>query len=301
MSRRYTQRGGDLEGVKEFLNSNSIVAKVAFILLILIVFVILIRIGTNIISYIFSPSPNPFLFNGMIDAKQGMIIAQNPSDSGSIPIMRSVDETRGIEFTWSVWIYIDDFNYKRDEYKHVFHKGNNNINLDETSDRPIGLNYPNNAPGLYITPEINNLLVIMNTFDVINEEVLVKDIPINKWVNVVIRVDKNNQLDVYINGVLTKRHMLKGIPKQNYGDVYVSQNGGFSGYTSCLRYFDSAIGTNKIQSIIDSGACLNMLNESDVSQQPRYLSTRWYFAGANDMYNPRKQPTYNPDTHTNSA
>jgi hypothetical protein len=301
MSRRYTQRGGDLEGVKEFLNSNSIVAKVAFILLILIVFVILIRIGTNIISYIFSPSPNPFLFNGMIDAKQGMIIAQNPSDSGSIPIMRSVDETRGIEFTWSVWIYIDDFNYKRDEYKHVFHKGNNNINLDETSDRPIGLNYPNNAPGLYITPNINNLLVIMNTFDVINEEVLVKDIPINKWVNVVIRVDKNNQLDVYINGVLTKRHMLKGIPKQNYGDVYVSQNGGFSGYTSCLRYFDSAIGTNKIQSIIDSGACLNMINESDVSQQPRYLSTRWYFAGANDMYNPRKQPTYNPDTHTNSA
>lgn len=301
MSRRYTQRGGDLEGVKEFLNSNSIVAKVAFILLILIVFVILIRIGTNIISYIFSPSPNPFLFNGMIDAKQGMIIAQNPSDSGSIPIMRSVDETRGIEFTWSVWIYIDDFNYKRDEYKHVFHKGNNNINLDETSDRPIGLNYPNNAPGLYITPEINNLLVIMNTFDVINEEVLVKDIPINKWVNVVIRVDKNNQLDVYINGVLTKRHMLKGIPKQNYGDVFVSQNGGFSGYTSCLRYFDSAIGTNKIQSIIDSGACLNMLNESDVSQQPRYLSTRWYFAGANDMYNPRKQPTYDPATHTNSA
>ena len=237
----------------------------------------------------------------MIDAKQGMIIAQNPSDSGSIPIMRSVDETRGIEFTWSVWIYIDDFNYKRDEYKHVFHKGNNNINLDETSDRPIGLNYPNNAPGLYITPNINNLLVIMNTFDVINEEVLVKDIPINKWVNVIIRVDKNNQLDVYINGVLTKRHILRGVPKQNYGDVYVSQNGGFSGYTSCLRYFDSAIGTNKIQSIIDSGACLNMLNESDVSQQPRYLSTRWYFAGANDMYNPRKQPTYNPDTHTNSA
>ena len=108
MSRRYTQRGGDLEGVKEFLNSNSIVAKVAFILLILIVFVILIRIGTNIISYIFSPSPNPFLFNGMIDAKQGMIIAQNPSDSGSIPIMRSVDETRGIEFTWSIWVYIKD-------------------------------------------------------------------------------------------------------------------------------------------------------------------------------------------------
>ena len=297
----YRQRGGDyLDGTKEFLDSNSIVAKVAFILLVLIVFVFLIRVGSSILSYIFSPSPNPFLFNGMIDAKQGMVIPQNPAESDSVPILRSVNETRGIEFTWSVWIYIDDFNYKRDEYKHVFHKGNNNINLDEDSG-PVGLNYPNNAPGLYITPHVNNLLVIMNTFDVIKEEVLVKDIPINKWVNVIIKVDKNNQLDVYINGVLTKRHMLKGVPKQNYGDVYVSQNGGFSGYTSCLRYFDSAIGTNKIQSIIDSGACLNMINESDVSQQPRYLSTRWYFAGANDMYNPRKQPSYDKDTHTNSS
>tara|TARA_B100000902_G_scaffold364959_1_gene385406 strand:- start:1472 stop:2374 length:903 start_codon:yes stop_codon:yes gene_type:complete len=300
MRQQYTQRGGSLEGTKEFLNSNSIVAKAAFILLVLIVFVVLIRIGINILYYIFTPSTNPFLFNGMIDAKQSMVIPQNPSNSNAIPIMRSVDKTEGIEFTWSVWIYIDDFNYKRDEYKHIFHKGNNNINLNEDSG-PIGLNFPNNAPGLYITPDINNLLVVMNTFDIINEEVLVKDIPINKWVNVIIRVDKNNQLDVYINGVLTKRHILRGVPKQNYGDVYVSQNGGFSGYSSCLRYFDSAIGTNKIQSIIDSGACLNMLNGTDTTQQPRYLSTRWYFAGANDMYNPRQQPTYDPATNTNKA
>ena len=274
-----------VSGTREFLNSNSVIAMVAFIILVLIVFVIALRIGTSILDYIFSPSSNPFLLTGMVDAKKMIRIPQNPNASGAIPIMRSKDEIHGMEFTWSVWIYIDDFGYKRDEYKHIFHKGNDDINV---TNPPIGMNYPNNAPGLYITPYTNNLLVVMNTFDVINEEVLVKDIPLNKWVNVIIRLNKNNQLDVYINGTLTKRDMLSGVPKQNYGDVFVSLNGGFSGYTSCLRYFNEALGTNQINNIVDKGACLNMEEDNNLKSMPHYLSTRWYFAGAGDMYNPDK-------------
>ena len=63
-------------------------------------------------------------------------------------------------------------------------------------------------------------------------------------------------------------------------------NGGFSGYTSELRYFDSAIGTNHIQSIVDSGPNMKM-NGNDMSQsKPQYLSSRWYFSGTADTYNP---------------
>ena len=57
---------------------------------------------------------------------------------------------------------------------------------------------------------------------------------------------QNQTIDVYINGVLTKRHILSGVPKQNYSDVHISQNGGFGGYLSSLRYFNYAINTNKI-------------------------------------------------------
>jgi len=277
-----------VQGTKDFLNSNSLIAMLAFIILVLILFVFALRVGTNILDYLFSPNPNPFLIKGMVDAKQLIKISQDPGVSGSVPIMRSKNEMDGMEFTWSVWIYIDDFNYKRDEYKHIFHKGNDDINV---TNPPIGMNYPNNAPGLYITPYTNDLLVVMNTFDVINEEVLVKDVPLNKWVNVILRLDKNHQLDVYINGTLTKRHLLAGVPKQNYGDVYVSLNGGFSGYTSCLRYFSSALGTNQINNIVDKGACLQM-EEQDLKQMPHYLSTRWYFSGANDMYNPNSGPEF---------
>lgn len=270
-----------LSGTTDFLESNSIVAKFAFLLLMLILFVLLLRLGTSLLSFIFSPSPNPILLNGMVDAKQFIRIPQDPSVKGSIPILRSDNATEGLVFSWSVWINITDLQYRENEYKHIFHKGNDNINVTNV---PIGMNQPNNAPGLYIAPSTNDLVVVMNTFESINEEVIVKDIPLNKWVNVIIRVDDQHKLDVYINGRLVRRHILPSVPKQNYGDVYVSMNGGFSGYTSCLRYFNTAIGTNEIQSIIDKGPCLNVLSGNNaLDAKPRYLSTRWFLAANNDI------------------
>ena len=195
---------------KEFLESNSIVAKFAFLLLVLILFVFALRLGTSILNYIFSPSPNPILINGMIDAKQMMVIPQDPSTNGAVPIMRSQNARDGLVFTWSVWVYIDDLQYRQNEYRHVFHKGNDNIN---TTKVPIGMNQPNNAPGLYIAPDTNAFIIVMNTFNKINEEILIPDIPINKWINVIIRVDEQHKLDAYINGRLVKRHILGGIPK----------------------------------------------------------------------------------------
>ena len=125
----------------------------------------------------------------------------------------------------------------------------------------------------------------MNTYDVINEEVKIPDIPINKWINVIIRC-KNKNLDVYINGIITKSVQLLGVPKQNYGDVYVAMNGGFSGYLSSLKYYNKALGTNDIQSLVDNGPCIKLEDNSALtSKDNSYLATRWYFAGAKDGYN----------------
>lgn len=269
-----------LEGSNDFLKSNSLVAKFAFLILALILFVMALRLGSSILGWLLSPSDTPILINGMINSKQLMRIPQDPNLSGSIPIMRSKNDTYGLEFTWSVWIFVDDFAYKQNDYKHVFHKGNDGINM---TTQPTGLNFPNNGPGLYIAPHTNNLVVVMSTFDEPMEEVVVKDLPLNKWVNVIMRVSEQHKLDVYINGVLAKRHILQSVPKQNYGDVFVSMNGGFSGYTSDLRYFDKSLGTSKIQSIVDNGPNMKMVDGTDMTgSKPQYLSTRWYFSRAED-------------------
>ena len=273
-----------INGTKEFLSSNSMIAKFSFLLFVIIIFVTLLRLGSTLLASLFSPSSNPILINGMIDSQQMQVIPQNPSEPGSIPVLRSQNDSDGMEFTWSVWIFIKDLNNKRDEYKHIFHKGNDDINIvnDETNinhNLRVGLNQPNNAPGLYITPYTNDLAIIMNTFDKINDEVIIKGIPLKKWINVIIRLNKQNQLDVYINGTITKRHILQGVAKQNYGNVYVSMNGGFSGNTSDLRYFNSAISTNKIKKIVEKGPNTKVSGVSDMSKSmPYYLSTQWYLS-----------------------
>lgn len=271
-----------VSGTKEFLSSNSIVAKFAFLLLVLFVFITLLRLGATALGWLLGPSDNPRLIKGMIDAKQMVTIPQDPKLKGSIPVLRSRDQRDGIEFTWSVWLYINDLVYKEGQYRHVFHKGNDNISFGGDN---IGMNFPNNGPGLYLGPKENTLVVVMNTFENIGEEIVIENIPVKKWVNVILQCDGHN-LDVYMNGTLARRHILNGVPKQNYGDVYVAMNGGFDGYISELQYFNSDIGLARINAIVSAGPNMKMNDTNMTESAPHYLSTRWYYSGFNDGYNP---------------
>lgn len=269
-----------VNSTKQFFDSNSLIAKFAFILLILFLYIVLLRIGITILGWFYSQSNgSPKLIDGMVDARQLIVIPQDPSQSGAITIERSVNATDGIEFTWSVWIFIDDLTYNSGKYKCVFYKGNDSI-------QETGLNFPNNAPGLYIAPNTNDLVVIMNTFNVINEQITISDIPLNKWVCVILRCE-NTKLDIYINGLIAKSHVLSGVPKQNYGEVFVAMNGGFSGNISDLRYFNHGLGIGEIQQIFKKGPNTRLLGSLKNGQKNSdYLSMRWYFYGEGDQYNP---------------
>lgn len=266
-------------GINGFLESNSLVAKFAFLLLVLFCFIILLRVGISVMAYFFKPSESPHLIDGMVDATQMIVFEQDPSSNGGTTIYRSVNAKDGIEFTWSTWLFIDNLQTNSGIYKHVFSKGNSNL-------QDNGLIFPNNAPGLYIAPNTNALVVMMNTFNVINEEVVIPDIPLNKWLNVIIRC-QNTTMDVYINGTIARSIDLVGVPKQNYGDVYVAMNGGFAGSISNLWYYNYALGTSAIQKIANDGPNTTMIGANGMNDRnTNYLSLRWFFYGAGDAYNP---------------
>ena len=118
----------------------------------------------------------------------------------------------------------------------------------------------------------------MNTFSVLQEKIIIPDIPLNKWVNIILRC-QGTTLDVYINGSIAKSHLLHGVPRQNYGNVFVGMNGGFSGNISNLSYYNYALGTDKISQIQTVGANTTMIGGEggmDITT-PDYLSLRWYF------------------------
>jgi hypothetical protein len=265
---------------QSFSDSNGLVTRFSFLFMIVVAFIILLRVGISMVTYFFKPSDSPLLINGMIDAKQQRTITQDPTNPASITIGRSDNAIDGIEFSWSVWIYINNLDYKNEQYRHIFHKGNKDLTKKYPDDKGVvGLNFPNNAPGLYIAPGTNKLVVMMNTFDVINEEIDIPNIPINKWVNVILRC-RNTFLDVYVNGTITRSVELTGVPKQNYGDVFVALNGGFDGYISNLQYYNYSLGTTGINKVVSNGPNLNMVASDNsiglTTKNVKYLATRWF-------------------------
>jgi hypothetical protein len=224
---------------------------VVFLILVFICFWILLSLGSYLLSAIVEPN-DPYLIDGVYTASNGGNIIVQP------PVQRSDNEMSGIEFTWSVWMQITTLDSVSNlKYKHVFSKGdNNNTELDS-----LGAFRPNNAPGLYIdttttsTDDSYKIVVIMNTFEMITEQIIINNIPLRKWIHVIIRVE-GNFLDVYVNGTLAKRIVLSSVPKQNDGSVYICQNGGFSGFLSNLRYYRNALEPGDILNITNGGPSL---------------------------------------------
>jgi hypothetical protein len=255
-----------------FLQSNTLIAKFAFLILVLIGFMILLNLGVKIIAYFTKPSGDPKLVNGTMNAANEVVIPQDPKNSQSIPILRSNNQNKGLEFSWSLWMYINDTS-KTPKFSHVFNKGNATYDTN-------GIATVNNGPGLYIENENNNLIVVMNTVDVNDpvEVLVVKDIPLRKWFHCVIRIE-NTDLDVYINGTIVARAQMQDVPKQNYENVNICKNGGFNGNIADLQYFDKAISIFQINNIVAWGRNASSANENasgDATGFPYYLSNLWY-------------------------
>lgn len=205
-------------------------------------------------NYLASKKNSPIFLKKPIHATKGKVIK-----SEKIPVM--VD---GTEYTYSFWIFVNNWNYRNDKPKHVLHRGDSQCK--------------NANPSVWLYPNTNKLMIRfqtygeqgtdaqvdnsnlypkypMNTMNPITDKSLmegrnnfvcdVRNIPLQRWVNVSI-VLWNRTSDIYINGKLNRSCVLAGVPKLNNGNVYIGQFGGFDGLVSKLRYYNKALDPNQI-------------------------------------------------------
>lgn len=289
-------------GLREFMESNSLVAKFAFILMVFIVFSVAVKISIIGLSYLLLPSMSPYVLNGTANTEDlVMVVSQDPSQKDSVFIARSMNEDGGLEYTWSTWFFVNQVPLEKGKWSRIFSKGGEGSKSSNN-----GIYYPNNAPGLYIrfsnditvtNPDrtdagVNvSLLALVDVTgksdksgkDNLHEQLIMTDIPMKKWVNAVIRVT-NNVIDLYVNGRLAQRRKTAGIPLQNYGKVNIGESKPkhrFSGYISTIQYFNYSIGANKIKSIVDEGPNMKMVTSSggdtnSTKNVGTYLSNLWY-------------------------
>ena len=263
------KRENNITNIKKSFNNSSteeesgksmlwFIVKVVIMILVLIAIFYIAKYLIN--RYQNASANTPYLLSSSKNAMHALVISQDSTSVNYIPINKS-DGQDGIQFTYGFWFLIEDFDYKKDEWKHIFHKGNSS-------------SYPNRAPGVWIHPNKNAVRVYMNTLDNILEYVDVDNLPSRKWIYMNIILNNKN-LDLYINGYLKIRKELSSIPKQNDGDFWVNMFGGFNGYVSNIRYYSYAIDFNEINKMINAGPSIN--NCIDTGEIPPYLDDNWWF------------------------
>jgi hypothetical protein len=277
----------------EQLNSGSkpgIVQQILFAVALIVVLYLVLLFVEVIYKYINRLSMNrtqllPYTYN--IEDKS-INIPQNPNTRDAKPVNLSDNERTGIEFSYSFYLNVNPGAF-RQEYglNHIFHKG-------------FSGQFPLLAPGVYMRSDTNTLRVYMNTYKTWNNYVEVENIPVGKWVHIVV-VCNDNSLEVYVNGNLAKKLPFEGYaPYQNFEDICcfsqrritlkksivpsVDENGFdvfgcVKGQLSRLNYFSYALCYAEIQQLLNEGPSSKMDSSLMTGNVPPYLDDTWWSQG----------------------
>jgi hypothetical protein len=166
-------------------------------------------------------------------------------------------------FAYSIWFYINDFNYRYGSPKVIFGRmsapstsGNGSVN---------GINGLDPCPSVVLGSVENNLEVSLGCYPGINQQPTttggttvvhtckVANIPIQKWVNLIVSV-YGRSMDIYIDGKLVRTCLLPGVASvNNNANVYITPNGGFEGWTSKFQYYPNSLNPQEAWNIYAQG------------------------------------------------
>jgi hypothetical protein len=177
------------------------------------------------------------------------------------------DVANSSNFTYSIWFYINDWNYKYNNNKVLF--GRMGGLSDSIGTSVSGISGANPCPVAILGSIENNLSILLSCYpgsdvvpstdQVVNSDgtivhtCTVSNIPIQKWVNLLIS-SYGRTLDVYLDGKLVSTCVLPGVAKINQdASVYITPSGGFSGWTSKFQYFPNSTDPQAAWNIYKAG------------------------------------------------
>ena len=171
----------------------------------------------------------------MSDAKTSQTIGAEKLDSGSF----------GSNFTYSVWFYVSNWNYKYGEPKVILGR------LDKDQDP---------SPSIVLGAMSNDLNISVTTYPSVKSKepgnvhtCNVQNVPLQKWVCLIVSL-YGRSMDVYLDGKLVRTCVLPGVAKVDYNaPVLVTPSGGFAGFTSNVQYWGSATNPQEAWNIYKQG------------------------------------------------
>ncbi len=206
-----------------------------------------------------------------VNTLTGLVSAQTMQKIEASSLASSSSAGATSNYTYSIWFYVDDWNVKYGEPKVVF--GRMASEMDKNQPCPLVSLAPleNNLivslaiyPGMDTAP-IEDTTTTTTTTDTDTStessihRCMVANIPIQKWVNVLIST-YGRSLDIYIDGKLVRTCVLPGVARvESSTPVYITPNGGFSGWTAKFQYWPDSCDPQKAWNIYKAGYGASML------------------------------------------
>ena len=219
----------------------------------IVITIVVIVLILMLLRYMFS---DPYTLQSMQDAKTSSTInsASLATNGSGIP---------SSNFSYSVWFYINNWNYRYGESKVIFGRMGSTSGT-ETGSVP-GINGQDPCPAVVLGAVENNIAVSLACFpgadqqpttpgsNTIIHTCSVANIPIQKWVNLSISV-YGRSMDIYIDGKLVRTCLLPGVANvNNNSNIYVTPLGGFDGWTSKFQYYPNSINPQEAWNIYTQG------------------------------------------------
>jgi len=216
------------------------------ITIVVIVFILML------LRYIFT---DPYTLQNIQDGKTSSTIsASSLATTGS--------DVPSSNFAYSIWFYVNDWNYRYGESKVIF--GRMGASSGKDSGSISGVSGLDPCPAVVLGALENNISVSLGCYPGVNQKPTaggttvvhtcsIANVPIQKWVNLVVSV-YGRTMDLYIDGKLVRTCLLPGIASiNNNADVYVTPAGGFNGWTSKLQYYPNSLNPQEVWNIYTAG------------------------------------------------
>ena len=213
----------------------------------IVIIVIIIVLVYFLLKFIFS---NPYTLQSIQNGQTTTVIAATALATNS------ASSAQDTNFAYSIWFYINDWNYRYGQIKTIFARMGN---------APAG---KNPCPAVQFDAIENNVTVTLACFPgsggaapaagamaatSVDHTCTVGNVPIQRWVNLIVSV-YGRSMDIYIDGKLVKTCLLPGVANINSNaSIYVTPDGGFDGWTSKFQYYPSPLNPQEAWNIYVAG------------------------------------------------
>jgi hypothetical protein len=232
----------------------------------IVITIVVIVLILMLLRYIFS---DPYTL-------QNVQNGQTTSTISASSLATNGSNTPSSNFCYSIWFYVNDWNYRYGEPKVIF--GRMGAQSSQGSGSVQGVNGLDPCPAVVLGAVENNIAISLGCYPGIDQEPTtpggntvvhtcsVANVPIQKWVNLIMSV-YGRTMDIYIDGKLVRTCLLPGVASINSNaNVYVTPSGGFDGWTAKLQYYPNSINPQQAWNIYSQGYSnwLSMFNQYQI-------------------------------------